>query len=91
MTGTFQAKAEESTSSTAQSSRSVEITDTTEAMTSKSEPVTDSSAMTEPSVEKEMDTSATDTEKIVEQPVVASETKENTLSDKEMKDTLVVV
>ena len=86
-----------------ESSEQAEPVETTEATLSESNLAPESPASIEPSVEKATDTSATDTEKSVEQlvdnkdteekteaPVVASVTKETTLSDKEVEETFVV-
>ncbi|MEY8672414.1 VaFE repeat-containing surface-anchored protein [Enterococcus gallinarum] len=94
---------EESTSSTTQPSESAETMDTTEETTAKDKSTSELPASAKPSVEKVTDTPATDMEKPVEQPVdnkdteettedsvVVSDKKENTMTDKEMKDTFVV-
>ncbi|MDL4883457.1 SpaA isopeptide-forming pilin-related protein, partial [Enterococcus gallinarum] len=95
---------EEGDPSTTQPSESTEPMDTTEEMTAEDKTTSELSTSTEPSVGEIMDTSDVDTEKIVEKStdnkdreaestgkvVVASETKETTLSDKEVEDMFVV-
>ncbi|MDQ6112719.1 VaFE repeat-containing surface-anchored protein [Enterococcus gallinarum] len=101
-TDSSQELSEESTSSITPSSEPAETTDTTEA-TTEDKAAPKLPALTEPSVEKETDTSATNTEKPVEQPVdnkdteettedsvVVSDKKETTLSDKAGEETSVV-
>lgn len=95
---------EESTSSTTQSAEVEEKIDKNEPTMPNVELTTDSSTMTTPSVEKEIDTPATDTEKTAEQPVdntdtetnpessvVSSDIKETMLSDKDAEESPVVI
>ncbi|OTO05121.1 VaFE repeat-containing surface-anchored protein [Enterococcus sp. 5B3_DIV0040] len=101
-----QEPSEESTLNTTPSSESAETTEPTDAPevpTTEDQPAPESPASTESSVEKATDTPATDTEKPAEQPVdtkdteektedsvVVSNTKETTLSEKEVEETFVV-
>lgn len=96
---------EESTSNTTSSSEPAESAEKPEAPMPEGQPAPEVPASPESSVEKATDTPATDTEKPVEQPVdtkakdteektedsvVASDTKETTLSEKEAEETFVV-
>ncbi|MEQ7209873.1 VaFE repeat-containing surface-anchored protein [Enterococcus avium] len=94
---------EESTSNTTSSSEPAETTDTPETKLAEGNPTPEIPASPESSVEKITDIPATDTEKPAEQPVdtkdteekteaseVVSDTKETTLSDKEIEEMFVV-
>ncbi|EPM6850150.1 VaFE repeat-containing surface-anchored protein [Enterococcus hirae] len=94
---------EESTSNMTPSSEPAETTDTLETKPSEGNLTSESSDSTEPSVDKAMDTFATntekpeeplvdikDTEEKTEDSVVASDTKETTLSEKDVEETFVV-
>lgn len=94
---------EESTSNTTSSSEPAETTDTPETKLAEGTPTPEIPVSPESSVEKTTDTPATDIEKPAEQPVdtkdteektevseVVSDTKETTLSDKEVEEMFVV-
>lgn len=94
---------EESTSNTTSSSEPAETTDTPETKLAEGIPTPEIPVSPESSVEKTTDTPATDIEKPAEQPVdtkdteektevseVVSDTKETTLSDKEVEEMFVV-
>lgn len=94
---------EESTSNTTSSSEPAETTDTPETKLAEDTPTPEIPVSPESSVEKTTDTPATDIEKPAEQPVdtkdteektevseVVSDTKETTLSEKEVEEMFVV-
>ncbi|BDP81214.1 VaFE repeat-containing surface-anchored protein [Enterococcus faecium] len=102
-TNSLPESSEESTSNTTSSSEPTESAEIPEALTPEGTPTPEIPVSPESSVEKTTDTPATDIEKPAEQPVdtkdteekteaseVVSDTKETTLSDKEVEEMFVV-